>query len=243
MTGAAAEPTRTFDGDVPVGADGPITLPVTNGDQGDGAGRQRRVVRRHRAPGAGQDRQRRVPVRQQRIRQPAVRHHAGVNDFMISAWVNPSADTAWSRVFDFGTGTGDYMFLTLNAGDSAIRFAITTSGAGGAADQRRRRTAPQHLVERGGDALGYYRDALRQRHGGRHQPRHDPDPGRSRRHHPGLDRAFAVPGRPLPGREDRRLPHLQQCADRRADRHPRERAAGRRQRRGRTSSTRPAAPP
>ena len=38
MTGAAAEPTRTFDGDVPVGPDGSVTLPVTSGDQGDGAG-------------------------------------------------------------------------------------------------------------------------------------------------------------------------------------------------------------
>ena len=55
----------------------------------------------------------------------------GLHDFTISAWVNPSANTAWSRVFDFGTGTGDYMFLTLNAGGGPIRFAITTSGAGG----------------------------------------------------------------------------------------------------------------
>ena len=55
----------------------------------------------------------------------------GVTDFTVSAWVNPSANTAWSRVFDFGTGTNDYMFLTLNAGGGAIRFAITTSAAGG----------------------------------------------------------------------------------------------------------------
>jgi len=34
-------------------------------------------------------------------------------------------------VFDFGTGTGDYMFLTLNAGGGPLRFAITTSGGGG----------------------------------------------------------------------------------------------------------------
>jgi len=38
MTGAAPQPTRTFDADVPVGAGGSNTLPVTNGDQGDGAG-------------------------------------------------------------------------------------------------------------------------------------------------------------------------------------------------------------
>ncbi len=55
---------------------------------------------------------------------------SGLHDFAISAWVNPSANTAWSRVFDFGTGTGDYMFLTLSAGGGPVRFAITTSGNG-----------------------------------------------------------------------------------------------------------------
>jgi hypothetical protein len=33
-------------------------------------------------------------------------------------------------VFDFGTGTNDYMFLTLSAGGGPMRFAITTSGNG-----------------------------------------------------------------------------------------------------------------
>ncbi len=51
-------------------------------------------------------------------------------DFTISAWVNPAANTTWSRVFDFGTGTTANMFLTVSAG-AAPRFAITTSGSGG----------------------------------------------------------------------------------------------------------------
>jgi hypothetical protein len=55
---------------------------------------------------------------------------SGLSDFTISAWVKPSAITTWSRVFDFGTGTGNYMFLTVNAG-SGPRFAITTTGGGG----------------------------------------------------------------------------------------------------------------
>ncbi|MEA2591794.1 MAG: hypothetical protein QOD62_1625, partial [Actinomycetota bacterium] len=55
---------------------------------------------------------------------------SGLHDFTVSAWVNPSANSAWSRVFDFGTGTGDYMFLTLSAGGGPMRFAITTSGNG-----------------------------------------------------------------------------------------------------------------
>jgi hypothetical protein len=59
---------------------------------------------------------------------------SGLNDFTISAWVNPSQNSAWSRVFDFGTGTTANMFLTLSAGGGPLRFAITTGGGG--AEQR-----------------------------------------------------------------------------------------------------------
>ena len=55
---------------------------------------------------------------------------SGLHDFTISAWVNPTAEPQWSRVFDIGTGTGVYMFLTVNAG-AGPRFAITTTGSGG----------------------------------------------------------------------------------------------------------------
>jgi hypothetical protein len=55
---------------------------------------------------------------------------SGLHDFTVSAWVNPRADTAWSRVFDFGTGTGVYMFLTVSAGGGPARFAITAGGGG-----------------------------------------------------------------------------------------------------------------
>ena len=55
----------------------------------------------------------------------------GLSDFTVSTWVNPSANTQWSRVFDFGTGTTANMFMTVNAGGSGLRFAITTSGSGG----------------------------------------------------------------------------------------------------------------
>jgi Alpha-L-arabinofuranosidase B, catalytic/Concanavalin A-like lectin/glucanases superfamily/NPCBM-associated, NEW3 domain of alpha-galactosidase/Lamin Tail Domain len=59
---------------------------------------------------------------------------SGLHDFTISAWVNPSQNSAWSRVFDFGTGTTANMFLTLSAGGGPLRFAVTTSGNG--AEQR-----------------------------------------------------------------------------------------------------------
>jgi hypothetical protein len=66
---------------------------------------------------------------------------SGLHDFTISAWVNPSANSAWSRLFDFGTGTSNYMFLTLSAGGGPLRFAVTTSGNG--AEQQL--TAPGNL--------------------------------------------------------------------------------------------------
>ncbi|WP_239134068.1 LamG-like jellyroll fold domain-containing protein [Rugosimonospora africana] len=52
-----------------------------------------------------------------------------LTDFTIATWVNPAALTTWTRIFDFGTGTGVYMFLTVNAG-AGPRFAITTGGNG-----------------------------------------------------------------------------------------------------------------
>jgi len=54
-----------------------------------------------------------------------------VDDFTIAAWVNLEATSTWSRIFDFGSGTGANMFLTPRSSTGSLRFAITTSGAGG----------------------------------------------------------------------------------------------------------------
>ena len=62
---------------------------------------------------------------------------SGLGDFTIAVWVNPSATPTWSRVLDLGTGTGRYLFLTVNAG-AGPRFAITTAGNG--AEQQLNRT-------------------------------------------------------------------------------------------------------
>ena len=91
---------------------------------------------------------------------------SGLTNFTIAAWVNPAANTTWSRVFDFGTGTTANMFLTVSAG-TAPRFAITTSGSGG--EQRLIgdvRAAAEHVVAPRGHALRQHRHALRQRHRG-----------------------------------------------------------------------------
>jgi uncharacterized protein len=59
---------------------------------------------------------------------------AGATAFTVAAWIRLDSVADWVRVFDFGTGTGAYMFLTPRANTGAARFAITTSGSG--AEQR-----------------------------------------------------------------------------------------------------------
>jgi hypothetical protein len=56
---------------------------------------------------------------------------SGLNDFTIATWVNvTTTDQTWARIFDFGTGTSDFMFLTASAGGTnALRFDIN-AGAG-----------------------------------------------------------------------------------------------------------------
>ena len=52
-----------------------------------------------------------------------------VTSVTIALWVNVHTDKIWQRVFDFGSGTDFYMFLTPHAGGTTIaRFAISTSG-------------------------------------------------------------------------------------------------------------------
>ena len=50
----------------------------------------------------------------------------------IEAWVKLNSTANWTRIFDFGNNTTSYMFLTpQNGSNNRLRFAITTSGAGG----------------------------------------------------------------------------------------------------------------
>lgn len=56
-----------------------------------------------------------------------------LNDFTISAWVRMDAISTWMRVFDFGSSTTQYMFLTVQAGvtngQSTIRYAAKNGSA------------------------------------------------------------------------------------------------------------------
>jgi hypothetical protein len=50
------------------------------------------------------------------------------------AWVKWDGGAEWQRIFDFGNGTGSYLFLSPMANSGNMRFAITTNGNG--AEQR-----------------------------------------------------------------------------------------------------------
>ena len=52
----------------------------------------------------------------------------GLTTCTLSAWVNLNATSNWQRIFDFGTGTNNYMFLSpRNGANSRVRFAIRTA--------------------------------------------------------------------------------------------------------------------
>ncbi|WP_308492160.1 PxKF domain-containing protein [Microbacterium terrisoli] len=63
-------------------------------------------------------------------------------DYTVSTWVNPASNASWQRVFDIGSSSNASMFLTVNDG-TELRYAITTSGAGG--EQRLNSTNPKTL--------------------------------------------------------------------------------------------------
>lgn len=52
-----------------------------------------------------------------------------LNDFTIAAWVKLNSLNTWSRLFDFGTGTANYMFLSPAASAGGLRFAIGGGGS------------------------------------------------------------------------------------------------------------------
>ncbi len=54
---------------------------------------------------------------------------ASSEDITISTWVNWDGGANWQRIYDFGTGTGQYLFLTPSSGSSTLRFAIKNGGA------------------------------------------------------------------------------------------------------------------
>ena len=57
---------------------------------------------------------------------------SGLTDFTISTWIKVNAFATWQRIFDFGTGTTNYMFLTTqytptSPNAAKLRFAIRST--------------------------------------------------------------------------------------------------------------------
>ena len=49
------------------------------------------------------------------------------NAFTFAAWVYWNGGSSWQRIFDFGNGPAQYMFLTPGSGCGTLRFAMTTN--------------------------------------------------------------------------------------------------------------------
>jgi len=54
----------------------------------------------------------------------------GATELTIAAWVKANSLSNWTRIFDIGSSTSSYMFLSPQPGGAGLRFAITTSGNG-----------------------------------------------------------------------------------------------------------------
>ncbi len=51
-----------------------------------------------------------------------------LSEFTISAWVYINGNSTWARIFDFGSGTDNYMFLAPQGGSGNVRYAIKYNG-------------------------------------------------------------------------------------------------------------------
>jgi putative glycosyl hydrolase/concanavalin A-like lectin/glucanase superfamily protein/putative Ig domain-containing protein len=51
------------------------------------------------------------------------------SDLTVAAWVRWNGGGSWQRIFDFGNGTGQYLFLTPSSGAGLLRFAIKNGAA------------------------------------------------------------------------------------------------------------------
>jgi hypothetical protein len=54
---------------------------------------------------------------------------ADTYDITVTAWVYWDGGNQWQRIFDFGTGTNQYLFLTPRSGSNTLRFAIKNGGS------------------------------------------------------------------------------------------------------------------
>ena len=50
------------------------------------------------------------------------------DEMTVAAWVRCTSSSNWQRIFDFGNGTDQYMFLTPNNGNSVLSFVMKNGG-------------------------------------------------------------------------------------------------------------------
>ncbi len=66
---------------------------------------------------------------QQYLQLPQGHALAGYDEMTVAFWVYWSSGGQWQRIFDFGNGTTQYMFLTPQSGNNTLRFAVKNGGA------------------------------------------------------------------------------------------------------------------
>ena len=49
-----------------------------------------------------------------------------LSNFTVSTWIYLTKKETWARIFDFGSSTTSSMFLTVDAGNSKMRFSLET---------------------------------------------------------------------------------------------------------------------
>ncbi|GAA5483103.1 LamG-like jellyroll fold domain-containing protein [Haloferula sargassicola] len=55
-----------------------------------------------------------------------IAHH---DEITFSTWIYWTGSSQWQRIFDFGNGTGESLFLTPRSGGNTLRFSINQNGA------------------------------------------------------------------------------------------------------------------
>lgn len=53
---------------------------------------------------------------------------SGLTSFTISSWVKMDALATWMRLFDFGRGTNNYLFFTVQSASGVVRYAAKNGG-------------------------------------------------------------------------------------------------------------------
>ncbi|MBN1516851.1 RICIN domain-containing protein [Candidatus Sumerlaeota bacterium] len=53
---------------------------------------------------------------------------AGFDELTVAAWIYWNGGDSWQRIFDFGNGTSEYLFLSPKSGDGDLRLAVKNGG-------------------------------------------------------------------------------------------------------------------